>query len=52
MESISEIDHHEKQLLMEQLIDMERYKSSDDRHLYELTLQELIDEFNQYMKNK
>lgn len=40
---------NEKQLIIHQLLDMEFYKSSDDRQLYELTLQELRNEYNKYI---
>ncbi|MBS4207106.1 Fur-regulated basic protein FbpA [Bacillus sp. FJAT-50079] len=40
---------NEKQYIIQQLLNMEFYKSPDDRQLYELTLQELKDEFNKYL---
>jgi len=41
---------NEKQLIIQQLLNMELYKSSDDRQLYELTLQELRHEYNKYVE--
>jgi hypothetical protein len=43
---------NEKQLIIHQLLNMEFYKSSDDRQLYELTLQELKHEYNTYVINR
>ncbi|CAM4192611.1 Fur-regulated basic protein FbpA [Lederbergia lenta] len=42
---------NEKQQIIRQLLNMEFYKSPDDRQLYELTLQELKHEFNKYVGN-
>ncbi|MFE8697689.1 Fur-regulated basic protein FbpA [Cytobacillus sp. FJAT-53684] len=41
---------NEKQLIIQQLLNMEFYKSSDDRQLYELTLQELKHEYYKYLE--
>ncbi|KAB2334823.1 Fur-regulated basic protein FbpA [Cytobacillus depressus] len=52
MENISDkVILSEKQLIIQKLLNMEFYKSSDDRQLYELTLQELKHEYDKYMKN-
>ncbi|MEH6991515.1 Fur-regulated basic protein FbpA [Neobacillus drentensis] len=44
---------NEEQLIIQQLLNMEFYKSSDDRQLYELTFQELKHEYHKYaLKSK
>lgn len=42
----------DKQLIIHKLLKREVYKSSDDRQLYELTLQELRQEYHKYMIKK
>lgn|GEM_PF-6239461 len=41
---------NEKQLIIQQLLNMEIYKSTDDRQFYELTLQELRHEYYKYVE--
>lgn len=41
---------NEKQLIIKQLLNMEIYKSTDNRQLYELTLQELRHEYYEYVE--
>ncbi|WP_082220446.1 Fur-regulated basic protein FbpA [Domibacillus robiginosus] len=43
---------NEKQLIIQQLLNVEFYKSSDDRQLYELTLQELKHEYNNHVTKR
>jgi Fur-regulated basic protein A len=40
---------NEKQKIIHQLLNMKFYKSSDDRQLYELTLQELKHEYRRLL---
>lgn len=40
---------NEKQQIIHQLLNMKFYKSSDDRQLYELTLQELKHEYRRLL---
>lgn len=40
---------NDKQLIIQQLLNMAFYKSSDNRQLYELTLQELKHEYHKYV---
>ena len=48
MNNISDrVTGNEKQLIIQKLLNMKFYKSSDDRQLYELTLQELRHEYSQ-----
>lgn len=40
----------EKQQIIQQLLNMNIYKSLDDRQLYELTVEELADEWNKHVR--
>ncbi|MFS0638671.1 Fur-regulated basic protein FbpA [Mesobacillus foraminis] len=53
MKNISDrVTGNKKQLIIQQLLNLEFYKSSDDRQLYELTFHELRQEYNNYINKK
>ncbi|MBT2755584.1 Fur-regulated basic protein FbpA [Mesobacillus foraminis] len=53
MKNISDrVTGNKKQLIIQLLLIMEFYKSSDDRQLYELTFPELRQEYNNYLNKK